>query len=63
MDEYDDQITGCPTERSPGTRRMNAALCCWSPARCVLIPLLLGGSEIWARLHSFPLQWLLIMSA
>ena len=27
----------------------------------VLIPLLLGGSEIWGRLQSFPLKWLLIM--
>nr|WP_315445591.1 lysylphosphatidylglycerol synthase transmembrane domain-containing protein [uncultured Pseudomonas sp.] len=27
----------------------------------VLIPLLLGGSDIWARLQSFPLPWLLIM--
>ncbi|MBX9406114.1 flippase-like domain-containing protein [Pseudomonas baetica] len=28
-----------------------------------LIPLLLGGSGIWARLQNFPLQWLLIMFA
>jgi hypothetical protein len=27
----------------------------------VLIPVVLGGSETWVRLQSFPLQWLLVM--
>ena len=27
----------------------------------VLIPVVLGGGETWARLQSFPLHWLLIM--
>lgn len=27
----------------------------------VLIPVVLGGGDTWARLQSFPLQWLLIM--
>lgn len=27
----------------------------------VLIPVVLGGGETWARLQSFPLRWLLLM--